>query len=98
MNKPQFIQLQNLSFDDFWKKITEIIELVVKKQLSNQQHKTTPEEKLLNRNEASAYFGITPPTLDGYERDNLIVSYKLKGRKFFKLSELNKALTNSNKS
>jgi hypothetical protein len=96
MNTPQFIQLQNLSFEDYWKKITEIVELVIKKNLS-QQHQIR-KERLLSRNQASAYFGITPPTLDSYERDGILVSYKIKGRKFFKLSELNKALTNSKKS
>jgi len=69
MEHPQFIQIQNLSFEDYWKKITEIVELVVKKHLSKEQHQTTTKETLLSRNQASSHFGITPPTLDSWERD-----------------------------
>jgi hypothetical protein len=72
--------------DDF----TTMVEKIIAKKF--EEHKlefdSKKDEQVLNRNQASSFLNISPPTLDKYTDNGIVKGYRLGGRPVYKKSEL----------
>lgn len=91
---PNSIILQGISEDELLEKMENRVNKCVIKVLENHFNKV--EEILLTRQETSAYLKINLSTLWHWQKKGLIPSYSVGNRVYFKLSEINEALTKIN--
>lgn len=77
-------------------KLTENIMLAVKKELLELQKQIQPQQKpieWISRNEVAKMLGVSFTTLYSWNRKKILIAYSVGNRVYYKLDEVNNALT-----
>lgn len=88
----EFPMMFPYSQEEFWDKMTKVVEKVVEAKLSTtaaQIPKTLlPEKALLKATEVCAIFQVSKPTLYEWLKQNKIASFKIRSRRYFSREDI----------
>ncbi len=91
----QIFQIENITVEDFKKILNESIKAEIQTFLDNQQN--IIDEKLITREEAARFLGVSLVTLWDWVRKDIIPSYKIGNKVRFKKSEILNLCTKTKK-
>jgi excisionase family DNA binding protein len=78
--------------EEFWDKMTKVVEKVVETKLATQSHPTTtdhlPDKALLKASEVCQIFQVSKPTLYGWMKENRLKSFKVRSRRYFSRTDI----------
>ena len=86
----QVTQIENVERDLFFTKINQIRKEIAEVNKNLQQN---PTEKLLTTQQTAEYFNVSTVTVWHWTNKGLLTAYKIANRKYYKLSEIENALT-----
>ena len=93
MDKKTLVEIHNTTKSEFLKEFS----ILLDEKLKNlKQQKTTNKTTLLNRKMCAAFFGVSTVTIDTWTQKGFLKDYRIGNRKFYKLAELEQALTKIN--
>jgi hypothetical protein len=88
--------VQNFSSDEFTKSILELVKNKIEQ--FNELHETKKEENYLTRKKTAQLLHISLTCLNDWCKSGILIPLKLGNRTYFKLSDIEKKLNESNKS
>ena len=76
-------------------KLTENILIAIKQELEQLKKEFQPQQPptWISRNEAAKMLGVSFPTLYSWHRKKVLIAYSIGNRVYYKLDEINNALT-----
>jgi len=95
MEKSKLVQVDNTTKLELLEDFKNVIENELKEfKAELKPHQRT---QLLNRKQTAEYFSVSVVTIDSWERKKIIFGNRIGNRKYYKLHELEDALTKINK-
>lgn len=88
----EFPMMFPYSQEEFWDKMTKVVEKVVEAKLSAQTaSKATdhlPDKALLKASEVCQIFQVSKPTLYGWMKEDRLKSFKIRSRRYFSRADI----------
>lgn len=80
------------SQEEFWDKMTKVVEKVVEAKLTTQNNATPndhlPDKALLKASEVCQIFQVSKPTLYGWMKEDRLKSFKIRSRRYFSRADI----------
>lgn len=93
MSKKTLVEIHHTTKNEFLKEFSNLLDEKLKNLNKQNLNKQT---KLLSRKSTAKYFSVSTVTIDTWTEKGYLKSYKTGNRKFYKLNELEQALTKLN--
>lgn len=88
----EFPMMFPYSQEEFWERMTQVVEKVVEAKLSIQPAKVSPanlpDKALLKASEVCLIFQVSKPTLYGWMKQDKLKSFKIRSRRYFSRADI----------